>query len=146
MDFNVNVNVKFDATPALTGVVSTLAGVLNPAKVMPPAIMAPAISSQSSETEDAVVQEQTQSAPAVQEQPQAGTTTSATQEQPAQEQLAQEQTKEITDEMLRKIVGPITKSKGKETVFKILDVFGVNRVPDLKQEQRQAFIDKLNEL
>lgn len=141
MDFNVNVNVKFDATPALTGVVSTLAGVLNPAKVMPPAIMAPAISSQSSETEDAVVQEQTQSAPAVQEQPQAGTTTSPTQEQPAQEQ-----TKEITDEMLRKIVGPITKSKGKETVFKILDVFGVNRVPDLKQEQRQAFIDKLNEL
>lgn len=141
MDFNVNVNVKFDATPALTGVVSTLAGVLNPAKVMPPAIMAPATSSQSSETEDAVVQEQTQSAPAVQEQPQAGTTTPATQEQPAQEQ-----TKEITDEMLRKIVGPITKSKGKETVFKILDVFGVNRVPDLKQEQRQAFIDKLNEL
>lgn len=141
MDFNVNVNVKFDATPALTGVVSTLAGVLNPAKVMQPAIMAPAISSQSSETEDAVVQEQTQSAPAVQEQPQAGTTTPATQEQPAQEQ-----TKEITDEMLRKIVGPITKSKGKETVFKILDVFGVNRVPDLKQEQRQAFIDKLNEL
>lgn len=141
MDFNVNVNVKFDATPALTGVVSTLAGVLNPAKVMQPAIMAPAISSQPSETEDAVVQEQTQSAPAVQEQPQAGTTTSATQEQPAQEQ-----TKEITDEMLRKIVGPITKSKGKETVFKILDVFGVNRVPDLKQEQRQAFIDKLNEL
>lgn len=141
MDFNVNVNVKFDATPALTGVVSTLAGVLNPAKVMQPAIMAPAISSQSSETEDAVVQEQTQSAPAVQKQPQAGTTTSATQEQPAQEQ-----TKEITDEMLRKIVGPITKSKGKETVFKILDVFGVNRVPDLKQEQRQAFIDKLNEL
>lgn len=141
MDFNVNVNVKFDATPALTGVVSTLAGVLNPAKVMQPAIMAPAISSQPSETEDAVVQEQTQSAPAVQEQPQAVTTTSATQEQPAQEQ-----TKEITDEMLRKIVGPITKSKGKETVFKILDVFGVNRVPDLKQEQRQAFIDKLNEL
>lgn len=141
MDFNVNVNVKFDATPALTGVVSTLAGVLNPAKVMQPAIMAPAISSQSSETEDAVVQEQTQSAPAVQEQPQTGATTPATQEQPAQEQ-----TKEITDEMLRKIVGPITKSKGKETVFKILDVFGVNRVPDLKQEQRQAFIDKLNEL
>lgn len=141
MDFNVNVNVKFDATPALSGVVSTLAGVLNPAKVMQTAIMAPAISSQSSETEDAVVQEQTQSAPAVQKQPQAGTTTSVTQEQPAQEQ-----TKEITDEMLRKIVGPITKSKGKETVFKILDVFGVNRVPDLKQEQRQAFIDKLNEL
>lgn len=141
MDFNVNVNVKFDATPALTGVVSTLAGVLNPGRVLNPAIKAPAISSQSSETEDAVVQEQTQSAPAVQEQPQAGTTTPATQEQPAQEQ-----TKEITDEMLRKIVGPITKSKGKETVFKILDVFGVNRVPDLKQEQRQAFIDKLNEL
>lgn len=125
MDFNVNVNVKFDATPALTGVVSTLAGVLNPGRVLNPAIKAPAISS---ETEDAVVQEQTQSAPATQEQP------------------AQEQTKEITDEMLRKIVGPITKSKGKETVFKILDVFGVNRVPDLKQEQRQAFIDKLNEL
>lgn len=143
MDFNVNVNVKFDATPALTGVVSTLAGVLNPGRVLNPAIKAPAISS---ETEDDVVQEQTQSAPAVQEQPQAGTTTSATQEQPAQEQPAQEQTKEITDEMLRKIVGPITKSKGKETVFKILDVFGVNRVPDLKQEQRQAFIDKLNEL
>lgn len=130
MDFNVNVNVKFDATPALTGVVSTLAGVLSSTKVMQPVIMAPAISSQSSETGDAVIQEKTHSAPAP-----------AVQEQPAQEQ-----TKEITDEMLRKIVGPITKSKGKETVFKILDVFGVNRVPDLKQEQRQAFIDKLNEL
>ena len=46
--------------------------------------------------------------------------------------------------MLRKIVGPVSKAKGKKAVFAVLGEFGVKRVPDLKQEQRQAFIDKVN--
>ena len=43
MDFNVNVNVKFDATPALVGAVSTLAGVIKPAEVLKPTVASPAI-------------------------------------------------------------------------------------------------------
>ncbi len=48
--------------------------------------------------------------------------------------------------MLRKIVGPVSKAKGKEAVFAVLGEFGVKRVTDLKQEQRQAFIDKSKRL
>ena len=36
MDFNVNVNVKLDATPALVGAVSALAGVVKTAEVLQP--------------------------------------------------------------------------------------------------------------
>lgn len=143
MDFNVNVNVKFDATPALMGVVSTLAGVMSPTKVVQPAIVVSATSSQSSETKAVVSQEQTPpaSGSTAQEQTRATESVSSLSELPAQETC-----KEITDEMLRKIVGPISKEKGNEAVFNILDGFGVKRVPDLKQQQRQAFIDKLNAL
>lgn len=131
MDFNVNVNVKFDATPALTGVVSTLVGALKPVEVMQPAIMAPAVISPREEDK----------APVVQEQAQAAMTASD-----VAGQTAKETTDEITDEMLRKFVGPKSKDKGKDAIFEILDEFGVKRVPDLKQEQRQAFIDKVNAL
>ena len=66
-------------------------------------------------------------------------------QQPAP-QVEEKKQGEITDEMLRKIVGPVSKAKGKEAVFAVLGEFGVKRVPDLKQEQRQAFIDKVNAL
>ena len=124
MDFNVNVNVKFDATPTLVGAVSSLIGVLKPTEVLKPAIVT------DGRAEETVQRDQAAS--------------SVTQEQPA----PVDEASEISDEMLRKIVGPVSKDKGKgkEAVFAILDEFGVKRVPDLKQDQRQAFIDKLNAL
>lgn len=125
MDFNVNVNVKFDATPALAGIVSTLAGATCHTEVIKPAKLSRAQSD----------------APAV-EVAQAEARVEAVQE-PAP---ASEQPKEITDEQLRAIVGPKSKEHGKEKVFAILDEFGVKRVPDLKQAQRQAFIEKVNAL
>ena len=125
MDFNVNVNVKFDATPALVGAVSTLAGVVKTAEVLQPAIIAPAIATSTARVEKM----QETAAPVPQDQP-----------------VPVEKQGEITDEMLRKFVGPKSKDKGKEAIFKILDEFGVKRVPDLKQEQRQVFIDKVNAL
>lgn len=137
MDFNVNVNVKFDATPALVGAVSTLVGALRPIEVLQqPVIAAPAIVANT-----ARVQEEQETVQASQEQ-QTSSSAPAVQEQPAQP----EKQDEITDEMLRKIVGPVSKTKGKEAVFAILDEFGVKRVPDLKQDQRQMFIDKVNAL
>lgn len=136
MDFNVNVNVKFDATPALVGAVSTLAGVVKTAEVLQPHMV--------------VADEPIPFAPstAVPEQKTEQVASPAL-ETPAQQpapQVQEEKQGEITDEMLRKIVGPVSKAKGKEAVFAILDEFGVKRVPDLKQEQRQAFIDKVNAL
>lgn len=137
MDFNVNVNVKFDATPALVGAVSTLVGALRPIEVLQqPVIAAPAIVANT-----ARVQEEQETVQASQEQ-QTSSGAPVAQEQPAPVQ----QTGEISDEMLRKIVGPVSKAKGKEAVFAILDEFGVKRVPDLKQDQRQMFIDKVNAL
>lgn len=137
MDFNVNVNVKFDATPALVGAVSALTGVINPTKVLQqPAIAVPTVAASTTQ-----VQEAQKTAPASQEQ-QASSGAPSVQEQSVQS----EKSDEITDEMLRKIVGPVTKEKGKEAVFAILEEFGAKRVPDLKQEQRQAFIDKVNAL
>lgn len=132
MDFNVNVNVKFDATPALVGAVSALTGVFSSVQVL----QQPTIAVNTTR-----VQEVKETAPVSQEQ-QISSSAPAVQEQPAQP----EKLDEITDEMLRKIVGPVSKTKGKEAVFAILDEFGVKRVPDLNQEQRQAFIDKVNAL
>lgn len=136
MDFNVNVNVKFDATPALVGVASTLAGVVKTAGVLQPrTIMADEPTPFAPST--AVPEQKTEHvAPPAPEAPA---------QQPAP-QVQEEKQGEITDEMLRKIVGPVSKAKGKEAVFAILDEFGVKRVPDLNQEQRQAFIDKVNAL
>lgn len=135
MDFNVNVNVRFDATPALAGVVTTLAGVCKPVGVMQPTTTAPAISPPMVEAEKPTGQESKQAA-----------STASVSETVSTEQIGQELTNDITDEALRKIVGPVSKAKGKEAVFAILDEFGVKRVPDLKQEQRQTFIDKVNAL
>ena len=127
MDFNVNVNVnvKLDATPALTSVVSTLAGVLTPAVVSQPTITVPVIAEPITPATDA---------------PTVSTV--------SPEQGGNNATKsgEITDEQLRTFIGPKSKEKGKEAIFAILDEFGVKRVPDLKQEQRQEFIDKVNAL
>ena len=136
MDFNVNVNVKLDATPALVGAVSALAGVVKTAEVLQPRTIVtdgpvhfvPSTAASEQKTE--------QIAPSVPE-------TSAQQPAP---QVEEKKQGEIIDEMLRKIVGPVSKAKGKEAVFAVLGEFGVKRVPDLKQEQRQAFIDKVNAL
>lgn len=136
MDFNVNLNVKLDATPALVGAVSTLAGVVRPAEVLQPTIVPSGIAMGPD------VQTPVTPAPSVPEQQTTSVSSDAPQEQSAQSKKPDE----ISDEMLRKFVGPKSKEKGKEAIFAILDEFGVNRVPDLTQEQRQAFIDKVNAL
>ncbi|WP_411336121.1 hypothetical protein [Bacteroides ovatus] len=139
MDFNVNVNVKFDATPALVGAVSTLAGVIKPAEVLKPTVASPAIPML--EAKELVAKEEVNPEP---EHPSASVPETPSQQ--AASAVQEKKSDEITDEMLRKIVGPVSKTKGKEAVFAILDEFGVKRVPDLNQEQRQAFIDKVNAL
>lgn len=133
MDLNLNVNVKLDATPTLIGCVRTLATAfsgtrsheLSPELIIDgPVTFVPG---QPSEVE----------------------TTSAAETKPwekVETASVPEQPKEITDEQLRAIVGPKSKECGKEKVFAILDEFGVKRVPDLKQDQRQAFIEKVNAL
>jgi hypothetical protein len=59
---------------------------------------------------------------------------------------AQAESKEITDLDLRAAVGPKTKEVGKDKIFALLAEFGVNRVPDLSQEQRADFITKVKAL
>lgn len=135
MDFNVNVNVKLDATPALLGAVTALAGVVKTAEVSRPATTVLPGSISFVPTSPTSEEKQEQVATALPQQ-QASPTTQAATEQP----------KEISDEQLRAIVGPKSKEHGKDKVFAILDEFGVKRVPDLKQEQRQAFIEKMNAL
>lgn len=112
-----NVNVRLDATPALVGCVNTLATAIGGA--MP----------QVRELPSAVVEPQV---PAVKE--------------PAAAVPTEEKPSEISDEQMRAIVGPKTKEFGKEKVFGILDGFGVKRIPELNQEQRREFIEKLNAL
>lgn len=136
MDFNVNVNVKFDATPALVGAVSTLAGVVKTTEVLQPCTIV---------ADEPIPFAPSTAAPEQKTEQVASSAPEASVQQPTS-QVQEEKQGEITDEMLRKIVGPVSKAKGKEAVFAILDEFGVKRVPDLKQEQRQAFIDKVNAL
>lgn len=125
MDFNVNVNVKLDATPALTGAVSALAGVLRPSEVKTPATVAlPA--------EESTVKEPT---------PKEAPTPPVEAAKPAETNNG-----EISNEQLRAFIGPKSKEKGKDAIFAVLDEFGVSRVPDLKPEQRRAFMDKVNAL
>ncbi len=132
MDLNLNVNVKLDASPALVGCINTLTttfGGFRPHVLTPELIM------------DGPATFVPQQSPVVE------TTSASTKVEAAPEQVpVPEQPKEITDEQLRAIVGPRSKEHGKEKVFAILDEFGVKRVPDLKQDQRQAFIDKINAL
>lgn len=130
MDLNLNVNVKFDATPTLVGCVNTLATALNgaPRQMVSPSLI-PATHGKSSPVEPAATVEEAEVA-------KIETT----------EETASVKSKDITDEQLRALVGPKTKEFGKEKVFNILDEFGVKRVPDLNQEQRVAFVEKLNAL
>ena len=104
MDFNVNVNVKFDATPSLVGAVSSLADAIRPA-VLQPVIPSPAIV-QEQEPEQPIP-----AAPVVQEQ-QAPPVTA---EQSVQTTQSEKQG-EITDEMLRKIVGPVSKARQRSRI------------------------------
>ena len=118
MIMDISVNVKFDATPALVGCVSTLVTAMGGAM---PRVCKPLFTA---------------------DEPQAP-------EPPAPVSVApveKEKPSEISDEQIRAIVGPKTKEFGKEKVFGILESFGVKRVPELSQEQRREFIEKLNAL
>ena len=117
MDFNVN--VRLDATPALVGCVNTLATAIGGA--MP----------QVRELPSAVVERRCRQY--------------RQSRNPRPRPDGGETVRNIgrADEA---IVGPKTKEFGKEKVFGILDGFGVKRIPELNQEQRREFIEKLNAL
>ena len=125
MDFNVN--VKFDATPALLSGVNALAaalgGVVQPAQVVNLSTEVPVSVENISKLTEQIAVTSSESG-----------------------QVGEGKPKEITDEELRNIVGPKTKEFGKEVVFTILNEMGVKRVPDLNQEQRVVFIEKLRAL
>lgn len=129
MNLNLNVNVKLDATPALVGCVNTLAAAIGGAR---PNVVSPEPVTTNLEV------------PVLEQNLTPATETKT--EVKVESTPLPEQPKEITDEQLRAIVGPKSKEHGKEKVFAILDEFGVKRVPDLKQDQRQAFIEKVNAL
>lgn len=129
---DLNVNVKFDATPALVECVNTLATAISG--------MEPQV-----ETENAgpaVTERAVEFMPTQQVMNEGTTQTSETDGSAVHPGASSE----ISDEELRALVGPKTKEFGKEKVFALLDEFGVKRVPDLNQEQRKEFVEKLNAL
>lgn len=133
MDFNVNLNVTFNATPNLTECVYR---VLETTTGKP--ITAPTIRKETRQVEAPKAAEVLQPATSL-EAPKAPEVL-----QPATESTPK--TKEISDVEMRVIVDSKVKKHGKDKVFAILKGFGVKTIPILTQEQRRQFIEKLNAL
>lgn len=123
---DLNVNVKFDATPALVGCVNTLATAMGG--------IIPQVSNGK-----ATIPEVTEGEVAFRPTPQEATA-------PTPAPVVEEKSADITDEQLRAFVGPKAKEHGKDKIFAILDELGVKRVSDLTQEQRKVFMDQVNVL
>lgn len=123
IEFNFNVNVKVDASPAVIKILSSLTTSSNKGEVK--SSEKPYLVTDGSMSFVPFSKDPVQTAPSDKE---------------------SGKTSEITDEHLRMFVGPKAKEHGKEKIHEILNGFGVSRVPDLKQDQRQLFIDKLNAL
>lgn len=132
MDFNVN--VKFDATPALVGAVSTLATALGggiPLRVQKTIVTDGAVSF-------APVSQAGQ-----------GETTAPTAEAPEQaasETTAPAQSTVIADEVVREAVAVQAKAGKKDKIKMLLAEFGVKSSPGLPQERRAEFIQKISAL
>lgn len=133
MDFNVNVNVKFDATPALTGAVATLATAISGCAVVAPQVQKPLVTD--SNMAFIPLPEQTQAAaPAV----------AATAEAPVQTAAVQSDT--IPDTVVREAVAVKAKAGKKTEIKALLAEFGVKSSPELPQDRRAEFIAKINAL
>lgn len=129
MDFNVNVNVKFDATPALVGAVSTLAAALGGKADSPqvqkivvtdgPIAIVPAQAPVQTSAEVPVTDAPTVSVPA---------------------------TSDIADTVVREAVAAQAKEGKKAEIKALLSEFGVKSSPELPQDRRAEFIQRLNAL
>lgn len=123
MDFNVN--VKFDATPALVGAVSTLAAALG-GKADSPRV-------QTVVTDGSVTIDPSQEKAPIQAKTEA-TPVSA----PA--------TSDIADTVVREAVAAQAKAGKKAEIKALLSEFGVKSSPELPQDRRAEFIQRLNAL
>lgn len=124
MDFNLN--VRFDATPALVGAVSTLATAISGCTVMAPQVInaLPGVVSISPLPEPAKVDAPAAESPDV----------------PAP--LPDVPTKEV----VREAVAVQAKAGKKADVKALLDEFGVKSSPDLPETRRAEFLKRLNAL
>lgn len=130
MDFNLN--VRFDATPALVGAVSTLATAISGCAVMAPQVITPlpGVVSISPLPEPAKVDAPAAEAPT----------------QAAPELVASEQSDTIADTVMLTCVAKKVESSGKEGVKTLFAEFGVKNSREVPQERRAEFLKKLNAL
>lgn len=138
MDFNLN--VKFDATPALVGAVATLATAISGCGVMTPQVInpLPAKAPVQAPAAQQVEQVEQEAAAPVAEAPET-----------VPEITSSKELKEIKDTDLRIVVSPAVSKFGKEKIFEILEQdFGITtkKVTSLPQDRRAEFIAKLNAL
>lgn len=131
MDFNVN--VKFDATPALVGAVATLATAISGCTVMAPQVINPL---------PAKALAQAPAAP----QPEAAAPVAEAPVQAAPETVASEQSDIIADTVMLTSVAKKVESSGKEGVKALFAEFGVKNSREVPQERRAEFLKKLNAL
>lgn len=136
MDFNVN--VKFDATPALVGAVATLATAISGCTVMAPQVINPL---------PAKALDQTPAAPqAEQLKPEAVAQATDAPAQAVPETTASERSDTIADTVVREAVAVQAKAGKKTEIKALLAEFGVKSSPELPQERRAEFIQKINAL
>lgn len=130
MDFNVN--VKLDATPALVGVVATLATALSGCAI-------PQVS------KTMLPSSPTAFAP-LPEQPEAGVHASSSPEVQSPTATSEQTSTDISDTMVREAVAVQAKAGKKTEIKALLTEFGVKSSPELPQERRADFIQKLKAL
>lgn len=130
MDFNVN--VKFDATPALVGAVATLATAISGCAVMAPQVINPL---PAKALEQAPAAPQPEVVAPVAEVP---VVTAPT----CENQLS----RDIPDTVVREAVAVQAKAGKKAEIKALLAEFGVKSSPELPQNRRAEFIQKINAL
>lgn len=130
MDFNVN--VKFDATPALVGAVATLATAISGCAVMAPQV------------QKTIVTDSNMTFIPSPEQKQAAAPSMVTAEAPVQTAPVQSDT--IPDTVVREAVAVKAKAGKKTEIKELLTEFGVKSSPELPQDRRAEFIQKINAL
>lgn len=123
---DLNVNVKFDATPALVGAVSTLAAALG-GKADSPQVQ-----------KTVVADSPVTISPSPEKEPVQAKTEVPTVSAPA--------TSDIADTVVREAVAAQAKAGKKAEIKALLSEFGVKSSPELPQDRRAEFIQRLNAL
>lgn len=128
---DLNVNVKFDATPALVGAVSTLAAALS-GKSDSPRVQKTVV------TDGPVT-----NAPSPEKEPAQPKTDAPVTEAPP---VSAPATSDIADTVVREAVATQAKAGKKAEIKALLSEFGVKSSPELPQDRRAEFIQRLNAL